>query len=282
MVGMVGLCSAMGCTVDSNTVGTSFGTTGEPPGTSTTTPDLSTTGGAASSGGSTAAADSTGPGDSEDSSTSSSSTTGCAERLVVFADADEDGFGDPKTATETCEALVGFVEDDTDCDDTLDTVNPSVAELCDGIDNDCDGVLDEFSADNVACDGCTLAERDTSVYWLCEGPVNRFAARARCLDYGGDLISILDLPEDSFVRGIVVGPRDWFIGLEDLAQEGDYVWSDGSEPNYFGWAVGEPNNVDDENCAELALEDSWGWNDTNCDNEQDFICEATPAPGSKR
>jgi len=280
---MVGLCAALGCTVDSNTVGTSFGTTGEPSATTAVTPDASTTGAASPRGSSTTAADSTGPGgESEGSTIGESSTGGCTERFVVFADTDEDGFGDPKTAMDTCEAVAGFVEDDTDCDDTLDTVNPSIAEVCDGIDNDCDGVLDEFSRQNDACDGCALAERNDSVYWFCQGPVNRFAARARCLDYGADLISIADLPEDSFVRGIVEGPRDWFIGLEDLAQEGVYVWSDGTDANYFGWAVGEPNNVDDENCAELALEDSFGWNDTNCENEQDFICEAISEPERKR
>lgn len=274
----------MGCTAEPSN-GSSFGAVGDPPATTTGTPDPSTTGGAAESSSTTAAAGSTGSGGgSEDSSTdggsssSESSTGGCAEPLMVFADTDEDGFGDPETAMKTCEAIAGFVEDDTDCDDTLDTVNPSVAEVCDGIDNNCDGVLDEFSLENDACDDCTLTERNGSVYWFCEGPVNRFAARDFCLDHGADLTSIADLSEDAFVRDNVAGPLDWFIGLEDLAQEGDYVWSDGSDPNYFGWAVGEPNNVDNENCAELALEDGWGWNDTNCENEQGFICKASPEP----
>lgn len=285
---LVGLCCAIGCSAEPEGDGTSFGSMGDPATTTTGTPDPSTSSGAAESSSSSAAsADSTGPaGSSEDSSSGDasgdSSTGGCAEPLTVFADTDGDTFGDPETAMEVCEALEGFVEDNTDCDDTLDTVNPSITELCDGIDNNCNGVLDEFSLENDACDDCTLTERNGSVYWFCGGPVNRFAGRDFCVEHGADLTSISDLPEDAFVRANVAGPLDWFIGLEDLATEGDYVWSDGSDPNYVAWAVGEPNNIDDENCVELALEDDWGWNDTNCENEQGFVCEANPESEAKR
>ena len=36
----------------------------------------------------------------------------------------------------------GFVADATDCDDGNATVNPAGSEICDGLDNDCDGLLD--------------------------------------------------------------------------------------------------------------------------------------------
>ncbi len=285
---MFGLGCTLACTAQPSS-GTPFGNMQDSAAPTTGMPDASTTAGPTGSGSessTTAAADSTGPGtSSEDSSagdSTESSTGGCAKPLQVFADADEDGFGDPEMAMETCEGVAGFVEDNTDCDDTLDTVNPGAPELCDGIDNNCNGVLDEFSLENAACDACTLTARGVSVYWFCEGPVNRFAGREFCLDRGADLTSITDLPEDSFVRDNVAGPRDWFIGLEDLAQEGDYVWSDGSDATYFAWAFGEPNNVDNENCVELALEDDWAWNDTNCENEQAFVCEATIGLSAKR
>jgi hypothetical protein len=61
-----------------------------------------------------------------------------------YADVDGDGFGDPGTAVATsCTAPAGHVADDTDCDDALATVFPGAAELCDGLDNDCDGAVDE-------------------------------------------------------------------------------------------------------------------------------------------
>lgn len=65
---------------------------------------------------------------------------------TYYADTDKDGYGDPATAKTTCTAPAGYVEDDTDCDDTDIAVNPAATEYCDSIDNDCDGVIDEDDA----------------------------------------------------------------------------------------------------------------------------------------
>ena len=50
------------------------------------------------------------------------------------------------TATDTGGA--SYVDNSGDCDDESDTVNPGVAEACDGIDNNCDGEVDEATEDN--------------------------------------------------------------------------------------------------------------------------------------
>ncbi len=66
--------------------------------------------------------------------------------LVFFADTDSDGFGDAGAPQLSCTAPAGHVADDTDCDDTTGLANPDADELCDGIDNNCDGVTDEREA----------------------------------------------------------------------------------------------------------------------------------------
>ena len=48
----------------------------------------------------------------------------------------------------TCTAPEGHVADDSDCDDTDDTVYEGADELCDGQDNDCDGALSEPENDD--------------------------------------------------------------------------------------------------------------------------------------
>ena len=51
-----------------------------------------------------------------------------------------------KTVPSACTAPSGYVSDNTDCDDSTDDANPDEFELCDGIDNDCDGGTDEPDA----------------------------------------------------------------------------------------------------------------------------------------
>jgi hypothetical protein len=66
-----------------------------------------------------------------------------------YADADADGWGDALSSSRACEAPTGFVADATDCDDDDSAVHPSADELCNGVDDDCDGDIDEDDAIDV-------------------------------------------------------------------------------------------------------------------------------------
>jgi predicted outer membrane repeat protein len=60
-----------------------------------------------------------------------------------YADTDGDGFGNPASAMDACEAPAGYIPNGTDCDDTSVAVYPGNTETCDGLDNDCDGTADD-------------------------------------------------------------------------------------------------------------------------------------------
>ncbi len=60
-----------------------------------------------------------------------------------YADSDGDGYGDAGTSASTCDgAPSGYVADATDCNDGNDDIHPGATELCNGIDDDCDGFLE--------------------------------------------------------------------------------------------------------------------------------------------
>ncbi len=65
------------------------------------------------------------------------------DAVSFYADADADGFGDAAVSVWDCSVPVGFVSDDTDCDDVDAGIFPSAAEQDDGLDQDCDGSVDE-------------------------------------------------------------------------------------------------------------------------------------------
>jgi hypothetical protein len=65
-----------------------------------------------------------------------------------YADADGDGYGDPGTSTTACVQPTDFVTNNLDCDDGNAATHPGSYEICDGVDNNCTGGIDEAGALN--------------------------------------------------------------------------------------------------------------------------------------
>lgn len=84
-----------------------------------------------------------------------SSACGC------YADADNDSYGDAlsdplESMNGTCPE--GYVTNNLDCNDNDDAINPEAVDICDDIDNDCDGIAD--NGDDADGDGYTFEEGD--------------------------------------------------------------------------------------------------------------------------
>jgi hypothetical protein len=71
-------------------------------------------------------------------------------QFVYYPDGDGDGYGTEAGALSTCQSTApgGFVLNSLDCNDAQATVYPGADEVNDGLDNDCDGLVDETSATN--------------------------------------------------------------------------------------------------------------------------------------
>ena len=66
---------------------------------------------------------------------------------IWYLDADEDGHGDPAFTLQQCEPPANYVLDGDDCDDHESRSFPGHQEVCDGVDNDCDTLVDDDDPD---------------------------------------------------------------------------------------------------------------------------------------
>lgn len=103
-------------------------------------------------------------------------------------------------------------------------------------------------------------------------------ARAFCLAIGGDLVALDDRGEANFVAELAEQhdvARFW-IGANDEAEEGTWVWADGSPCLYTAWHPHEPNGRRIENHADMIVE-SQTWSDFPSTTRKAYVCEWAPA-----
>ncbi|MFN3196912.1 MAG: lectin-like protein [Bradymonadia bacterium] len=78
-----------------------------------------------------------------------------------------------------------------------------------------------------------------------------------------------DAAENQF---LVDNAFNGYLGIDDLAEEGVFVWADGTALDYDNWGGGEPNDTNNnEDCANVRGDGRW--NDINCASGQPVACE---------
>lgn len=303
----LGGCGRVGYSL-TQTHGAGEGAAGEAPGTGAS-PDASAGAGGAGNGGSGGTLSSAGgtPGATGgDAGTAGGAPDGTGGSRS--ADASAGGApGDAAVDAPSCGD--GVVQAGEACDDR----GPSPTCNADCTFSSCgDGKLDKASGETcddadrlTACGatcaavtcraGCTCEWYFGHRYMLCPDKIVYTEAQKACIASGMRLVRLTSGQEHSYLRlrSQQGGYPKFHIGASDSAQEGKWIWDDGTQfwsggstgapvgGRFAFWASGEPNNQNgDENCAEV--QSIQGWNDSVCDFEsKPFVCKQYRDPRVK-
>lgn len=171
-----------------------------------------------------------------------------------------------------------------------------------GVAGDCShfaGLIDEFALYNrelsepEMCDlGCT--EGGPPPGWV-TNPANGHMYRLteprpwpeaanEAQSWGGYLATINDPGEEAWIQGTFGSQEGFWIGLNDIENEGEFVWMNGEPVTYTNWCEFEPNDL-------LGIEEAAGmntpgpgpepdscWNDLPLDTQWRGVVEAIPQP----
>uniref|UniRef100_A0A673W116 Macrophage mannose receptor 1 n=1 Tax=Salmo trutta TaxID=8032 RepID=A0A673W116_SALTR len=98
-------------------------------------------------------------------------------------------------------------------------------------------------------------------------------ARTSCQQQGADLLSIVELHEQTYISGLtnILGTSLW-IGLNSLDFEAGWKWSNGNPFRYLNWAPGHPSTEPGLSCATLNAGKASKWETNECSKKLGYIC----------
>lgn len=138
-----------------------------------------------------------------------------------WADQDGDGYGYPFNVIYSPTAPEFFVGNNDDCNDQDNQIGPGSAEVCDGIDNDCDGQIDDGNPEGGALCGSSIGECQQGV--------------VTCVD--GELICLGEvIPQPEICDGL---DNDCDGDIDEFPVDGTSFWPD-ADGDTFGNANASP------------------------------------------
>ena len=211
------------------------------------------------------------------------------DAIEWFEDKDGDGFGNPDVTELGCTAPIGYVELPTDCDDEDSSSFPTAVEMCDDVDNDCDGAIDEgASMDAIVwyedSDGdgfgtkasqfksCDQPEGYVCVAGAAEEPLAPSAASVCSDRCDNDLDGLTD-DEDPDCADTLGNGKSW----DELIEEETFNWGDftgelwvGTEIRYWDY---NDNGKPDFDCDDSQVPISPGVDEQCDDDDVDENCD---------
>lgn len=168
----------------------------------------------------------------------------------------------------------------------------ATTERCNGIDDDCDGSIDDSNVCPNGCSGFVIDESSGLGYMYCVSRKDFQHARDACNDQSMHLVWVDSISENQLVSehlDALGDDTEVLIGASDQQKEGDWVWygggalfwkgnQNGNAVNgaFVAWAPGVPDSFGgNEDCAVLNPT-TQRWSDRSCSATFSYVCESEP------
>ena len=116
-------------------------------------------------------------------------------------------------------------------------------------------------------------------------------AETKAIARGGHLVTINNSAEELWLKKTFdpQSNKSFWIGFNDIAIEGNWVWTSGENNTYTNWVDGEPNNQNGEDVAVMENQGKWNdlpqtygetYGDQNFQGIAEYASAPTPEPAS--
>ena len=205
-----------------------------------------------------------------------------------YTDGDGDGYGAGSVALSVCDASApsGYSATDDDCDDADNLSYPGAPEACDGVDNDCDTVVDNGAVEqdwypDLDSDG--YGDMDADAVSDCVQPTDHVLDNTDCDDTDGDAYpgatdawydgvdsdcagdSDYDADLDGYDSDVENGGGDCDDADADINPDAEDTWYDGIDSD----CAGNSDYDADEDGFDSDEHDGEDCDDTNADINPD-------------
>ena len=196
--------------------------------------------------------------DGDDDDCDGSVDEAAVDASTWYADADADGYGSAVDTTTACDQPTGYLATGSDCDDWDASVNPAATELCDGIDNDCDGLTDDDDED--------LSEWST---WYLDADGDGYGEASDTMDACDAPTGYVSNDEDCDDDDASIGACTCGDGLVDAGEEVD------PDPGYTYITVDAACRWDFSSINQLYCNGGCTWaGSSDCDqSDADIFCK---------
>jgi hypothetical protein len=124
-----------------------------------------------------------------------------------------------------------------------------------------------------------VAHPTTGTRYYRLAPTTWANANTQAASLVGTLVTIHDAATNEWVRANIAAAGGntvtCFIGINDVAAEGTFRWSNGEKPVYLNWLAGEPNNAGGGEDFGIMIPSSGLWNDIPDGINRPAIVEVT-------